>query len=80
MSFITQFRKIRDAKRIKCLATMRSTLNMAKLEQIGYPVGQALESSLLKGLASDVAKTLADEIIVKLPNNKYAKALSEVVR
>lgn len=80
MAFINEFRKIRDTKRVKCLATMRATINMARLEQIQYPITAGLENVLLKGLPKDIEKMMADEIAVRLPSNKYAKAFSEVAR
>ena len=80
LDFINQFRKIRDTKRVRCLATMRASINMARLESIDYPLNAALENVLLKGLPRDVTKMMANEIIVALPENKYAKALSKVAR
>ena len=80
MAFIKMFRKIRDTKKIRCLATMRATINACKLEAMDYPLASIIKDCLLKGLAGEPVKMIADELMIKLPENKYAKALSEVAR
>ena len=86
MQFITDFRKIKDEKKINFIASMRATENVRRMEAINEKAGQtivpiayALQSCLIKGLSASALKTIATEIIALLPSNKYAKALYSLI-
>ncbi len=80
IEFMKVFREIKKEKRIKCMATMRASQAIYKLESINYPLDEALKSALLKGLSDDLIATIVEGFKEKTSEefrkeNDYYKAL-----
>lgn len=77
ISFIRLFRELKNSKNLKVSASMRATIDVLKMETIGCPLKLAINMGLLKGMNGETVKSVSQEMIVKIPENKYAKALVE---
>lgn len=76
ISFIKLFRETKDAQGSNMVVSLRATESVLKAEKI-LGTKAALEVALLKGVNQQLIKAIADKIAIKLPQNKYAKALLE---
>lgn len=76
ISFIKLFRETKDAQGSNMVVSLRATESVLKAERI-LGTKAALEVALLKGANQQLIKAIADKIAIKLPQNKYAKALLE---
>ena len=76
ISFIKAFREIKEQQGSNMVVSLRATESVLKAEKI-LGTKNALEVALLKGVSQQLIKVISEKVAIKLPQNKYAKALVE---